>query len=92
MHRPERGPLTTWRSWSTEVTGRREGRIQRRIQDARFRMLKTLDVFSCEAQPDLEWRSSPAASSPGRPTSCTSVEPIAASDLLPGEAMCGRST
>ena len=29
-----------------EVTGRRERRIQRRIQDARFPMLKTLDAFS----------------------------------------------
>ena len=34
-----------------EVTGRRERRIQRRIQDARFPMLKTLDAFSFEAQP-----------------------------------------
>ena len=33
-----------------EVTGRRE----RRIQDARFPMLKTLDAFSFEAQPDLD--------------------------------------
>ena len=37
-----------------EVTGRRERRIQRRIQDARFPMLKTLDAFSFEAQPDLD--------------------------------------
>ena len=36
-----------------EVTGRRERRIQRRIQDARFPMLKTLDAFSFDAQPDL---------------------------------------
>ena len=37
-----------------EVTGRRERRIQRRIQDVRFPMLKTLDAFSFEAQPDLD--------------------------------------
>ena len=37
-----------------EVTGRRERHIQRRIQDARFPMLKTLDAFSFEAQPDLD--------------------------------------
>ena len=37
-----------------EVTGRRERRIQRRIQDAHFPMLKTLDAFSFEAQPDLD--------------------------------------
>ena len=37
-----------------EVTARRERRIQRRIQDARFPMLKTLDAFSFEAQPDLD--------------------------------------
>ena len=36
-----------------EVTGRRERRIQRRMQDARFPMLKTLDAFSFDAQPDL---------------------------------------
>ena len=35
-----------------EVTGRRERRIQRRIKDARFPMLKTLDAFDFEAQPD----------------------------------------
>ena len=37
-----------------EVTGRRERRIQRRIHDARFPMLKTLDAFAFEAQPDLD--------------------------------------
>ena len=37
-----------------EVTERQERRIQRRIQDARFPMLKTLDAFSFEAQPDLD--------------------------------------
>ena len=37
-----------------EVTGRRERRIQRRIQEARFPMLKTLDAFSFEAQPHLD--------------------------------------
>ena len=37
-----------------EVTARRERRIQRRIQDARFPMLRTLDAFSFEAQPDLD--------------------------------------
>ena len=36
-----------------EVTARRERRIQRHIQDAPFPMLKTLDAFSFEAQPDL---------------------------------------
>ena len=35
-----------------EVTGRRERRIQRRVPEARFPMLKTLDAFSFEAQPD----------------------------------------
>ena len=37
-----------------EVTGRRERRIQRRIQDARFPMLKTLDAFAFEEQPELD--------------------------------------
>ena len=37
-----------------EVTGRRERRIQRPHSDARFPMLKTLDAFSFEAQPDLD--------------------------------------
>ena len=37
-----------------EVTARRERRIQRRIQDACFPMLKTRDAFSFEAQPDLD--------------------------------------
>ena len=37
-----------------EVTGRRERRIQRRIRDARFPMLKTLDAFAFDAQPDLD--------------------------------------
>ena len=37
-----------------EVTQRRERRIQRRIHDARFPMLKTLDAFSFEAQPALD--------------------------------------
>ena len=37
-----------------EVTQRWERRIQRRIQEARFPMLKTLDAFSFEAQPDLD--------------------------------------
>ena len=37
-----------------EVTGRRERRIQRRMQEARFPMLKTLDAFSFEAQPELD--------------------------------------
>ena len=37
-----------------EVTARRERRIQRRIRDARFPMLKTLDAYSFEAQPDLD--------------------------------------
>ena len=36
------------------ATGRRERRIQRRMQDARFPMLKTLDAFSFDAQPDLD--------------------------------------
>ena len=36
-----------------EVTGRREHRIQRCIQDARFPMLKTVDAFSFDAQPRL---------------------------------------
>ena len=37
-----------------EVTGRRERRIQRRIKDARFPMLKTLDAFDFEAQQSLD--------------------------------------
>ena len=36
-----------------EVTGRQERRIQRRMQEARFPMLKTLDAFSFDAQPGL---------------------------------------
>ena len=36
-----------------EVTGRRERRIQRRLQEARFPMLKTLDAFQFDAQPEL---------------------------------------
>ena len=36
------------------MTARRERCIQRRIQDARFPVLKTLDAFSFEAQPDLD--------------------------------------
>jgi len=37
-----------------EVTGRRERRIQRRIKEARFPMLKTLDAFDFEAQRGLD--------------------------------------
>ena len=37
-----------------EVTGRRERRIQRRIKDARFPMLNTLDAFAFDAQPALD--------------------------------------
>ena len=37
-----------------EVTGRRERRIQRRIKEARFPMLKTLDAFDFDAQPGLD--------------------------------------
>ena len=36
------------------VTGRRERRIQRRLQEARFPMLKTLDAFQFDAQPELD--------------------------------------
>ena len=39
---------------SLEVTGRRERRIQRRIQEARFPILKTLDTFDFAAQPSLD--------------------------------------
>ncbi len=39
---------------SLEVTGRRERRIQRRIQDARFPFLKTLDAFDFTAQAELD--------------------------------------
>ena len=60
-----------------EVTGRRERRIHRRMQDARFPMLKTLDAFSFDAQPDLaatrSYRSSAAASSPRPPPSSSSA-------------------
>ena len=37
-----------------EVTGRQERRLQRRMQEARCPMLKTLDAFSFDAQPDLD--------------------------------------
>jgi DNA replication protein DnaC len=37
-----------------EVTGRQERRIQRRIKEARFPMLKTLDAFDFEAQQGLD--------------------------------------
>ena len=37
-----------------EVTGRRERRIQRRLQEARFPMLKTLEAFQFDAQPELD--------------------------------------
>ena len=37
-----------------EVTGRLERRIQRRIRDAHFPMLKTLDAFDFGAQPGLD--------------------------------------
>ena len=37
-----------------EVTGRRERRIQRRLQEARFPMRKTLDAFQFDAQPELD--------------------------------------
>jgi DNA replication protein DnaC len=37
-----------------EVSGRRERRIQRRIKDARFPMLKTLDAFDFDAQRGLD--------------------------------------
>jgi len=39
---------------SLEVAGRRERRIERRIQDARFPVLKTLDAFDFSAQPALD--------------------------------------
>lgn len=39
---------------SLEVTGRRERRIQRRVQEARFPILKTLDTFDFAAQPTLD--------------------------------------
>ena len=71
-----------------EVTGRRERRIQRRIQDARFPMLKTLDAFSFEAQPGLDRDvvlqiTSTAASSPTPPTSSWSVESVPESRICP---------
>src|SRR5262245_52756823 len=37
-----------------EVGGRRERRIQRRMSEARFPILKTLDTFDFSAQPGLE--------------------------------------
>ncbi len=37
-----------------EVTGRHERRIARRIKDARFPILKTLDAFEFGAQPELD--------------------------------------
>jgi len=37
-----------------EVNGRRERRIARRIKEARFPILKTLDAFDFAAQPDLD--------------------------------------
>lgn len=37
-----------------EVQGRRESRIQRRLQDARFPLMKTLDAFDFAAQPAVD--------------------------------------
>ena len=58
-----------------EVTARRERRIQRRIQDARFPMLKTPSRSrrsrTSTATPSC--RSSTAASLPRPPTSCSSA-------------------
>jgi DNA replication protein DnaC len=39
---------------SLEVAGRRERRIERRMSDARFPILKTLDAFDFSAQPGLD--------------------------------------
>lgn len=39
---------------SLEVAGRRERRIQRRVHEAKFPVLKTLDGFDFEAQPDVD--------------------------------------
>lgn len=39
---------------SLEVAGRRERRIERRMSDARFPVLKTLDAFDFTAQPAVE--------------------------------------
>jgi DNA replication protein DnaC len=39
---------------SLEVSGRRERRIERRVKDARFPILKTLDTFDFSAQPGLD--------------------------------------
>ncbi len=39
---------------SLEVSGRRERRIQRRVKDARFPVLKTLDGFDFAAQPEVD--------------------------------------
>lgn len=39
---------------SLEVAGRRERRIERRMSDARFPVLKTLDAFDFPAQPTLD--------------------------------------
>ena len=39
---------------SLEVAKRRERRIQRRVQEARFPILKTLDGFDFSSQPTLD--------------------------------------
>lgn len=39
---------------SLEVSGRRERRIQRRVKDAKFPVLKSLDGFDFEAQPGVQ--------------------------------------
>ena len=39
---------------SLEVSGRRERRIERRMSEARFPILKTLDTFDFKAQPTLD--------------------------------------
>ena len=56
-----------------EVTGRQERRIQRRMQEARFPMLKTLDAFSFDAQPDLGRRIPPARASSSTPNTSPSA-------------------
>ena len=71
-----------------EVTGRRERRIQRRLQEARFPMLKTLDAFQIDAQPE-SWtatrscRCAAAPSSPRLPTSCWSAASVPARPTSP---------
>ena len=40
----------------SEIQARADNRLKRRIRDARFPLIKTLEGFDYEAAPDLDWR------------------------------------